>query len=111
MATRNTDHTIRVEIIKGHLAGETLAHLAQKLQLNFYTVRKWWRIYQRQSWSGLVPKPAGPTRGGPLSKFDGLVKYVILRLKREHCQERGYMSPNHRFEMPPNHRLKCPLAR
>lgn len=84
MPNRNSDHAIRVEIIQRHLAGESLPTIAQDLGLNFYTVRKWWRIYQRVSWAGLEPKPVRCCPTGLLSKFDPLVKYVVLRLKREH---------------------------
>jgi hypothetical protein len=31
--------------------------------------------------------------------------------EKNRCQERRYMSTNHRFEMSPDHRLKCLLAR
>src|SRR5688500_4134692 len=84
MHPRNTDHATRIEIIERHLAGETLANLAEALQLNFYTVRNWWRISHRQGLPGLFPKPAGPPGRGVLSKFEPLVKYVVLRLKRHH---------------------------
>jgi hypothetical protein len=84
MPNRNSDHAIRVEIIQRHLAGESLPNIAQTLGLNFYTVRKWWRIYKRVSWAGLEPKPVSRCPTGLLSKFDPLVKYVVLRLKREH---------------------------
>jgi hypothetical protein len=84
MHPRNTDHATRLEIITRHLAGETLANLAEELRLNFYTVRKWGRVYHRQGWPGLIPKLAGPPSRGILSKFDPLIKYVVLRLKRQH---------------------------
>lgn len=83
MQHRNSDHAIRVEIIQRHLAGESLPNIAQDLGLNFYTVRKWWRIYQRVGWAALGPKPVGRCPSGLLSKFDPWVKYVVLRLKRE----------------------------
>jgi len=73
-----------VTIIERHLAGETLPQVAESLHLNFYTIRKWWRLYRKQGWAGIIPKPAGPPPTGPLSEFDPLVKYVALRLKREH---------------------------
>ena len=84
MHHRNSDHAIRVEIIQRHLAGESLPTIAQELLLNFYTVRKWWRIYKRLGWAALEPKPVGRYPTGRLSKFDPLVKYVVLHLKREH---------------------------
>ena len=84
MKTRNTTHAQRVEIVERHLANETLQTIATAMKLNFYTVRKWWRVYQQASWDGLVPHAPGPPAKGALSEFDALIKYVALRLKREH---------------------------
>lgn len=84
MSKRTTDHGDRVAIVERHLAGETLKQIAESMKLNEYTVRKWWRIYRKKSWSGLAPKRSGPVSTGSLSQFDPLVKYVLLRLKREH---------------------------
>lgn len=84
MSTRTTTHAQRVTIVERHLAGTRLTDIAEDMGLNYYTVRKWWRAYCRQGWLALIPKPPGPPASGPLSKFDPLVKYVALRLKREH---------------------------
>lgn len=74
MPNRNSDHASRVKIIQQHLAGESLLDIAQELGLNFYTVRKWWRIYKRAGWAGLGPKPVGRYPTGLLSEFAPLVK-------------------------------------
>lgn len=84
MLPRTTEHLQRVTIIERHLAGERLIDIADSLDLNYYTVRKWWRIYRAEGWTGLEPHAPGPTSAGPLSRFDPLVKYVVLRLKRAH---------------------------
>ena len=84
MSTRNTTHAQRVTIIEQHLAGTHLTIIAETMGLNYYTARKWWRAYRRLGWSGLIPKPPGPPPRGPLSNFDPLVKFVALRLKKEH---------------------------
>ena len=63
-------------MVERHLSGETLANIAQQMQLNYYTVRKWWRKYQQEGWAGLEPKPPGPAPAGPLSQYDPLVKVV-----------------------------------
>jgi transposase-like protein len=84
MNARDTTHAQRVEIVERHLAGETLSTIATDMEFNFYTVRKWWRAYRREGWDGLIPRPSGPPVTGALSEFDDLVKYVALRLKREH---------------------------
>jgi hypothetical protein len=73
-----------VDIVERHLAGETLSAIAERLALSRYTVRHWWRAYRDRGWAGLGPKPRGPPTIGPLGRFDPLVKYVALRLKREH---------------------------
>lgn len=84
MSQRNTTHAQRVNIVEEHLAGKPLTIIAEKMAINYYTARKWWRKYTRQGWSGLIPKSPGPSPSGPLSRFDPLVKYVALRLKCEH---------------------------
>jgi hypothetical protein len=84
MSERTTSHAQRVEIIERHTGGEAVAHIAQALGLSSYTVRKWWRRYRDASWPALVPKPSGPPPTGPLSGFAPRVKYVALRLKRQH---------------------------
>jgi hypothetical protein len=79
-----TTHAARVEIVERRLESETLKEIAEEMQLSYYTVRKWWRIYLRDGWPGLEPKPQGPPQVGVLGKFSPLVKYVALRLKRQH---------------------------
>ena len=83
MNRRETRHAERVEIVERHLAGERLTTIADSMGLNYYTVRKWWRIYQKAGWPALKPKPKGPPEIGKLGRFSPLVKYVLLRLKRE----------------------------
>jgi hypothetical protein len=80
----DTTHAERADIVERHLAGETLSAIAGQLGLNHYTVRKWWRAYRDHGWDGIGPRPKGPPAVGPLGRFDPLVKYVALRLKREH---------------------------
>jgi transposase len=84
MSRRNTDHAERVTVVERHLGGETLEAIAEDMGLNYYTARKWWRIYQREGWSGLEPKAQGPPAVGLLGRFAPRVKYVALRLKRAH---------------------------
>ena len=84
MKRRETTHAERVEIVERHRAGETLQAIAESLQLGRYTVRHWWRVFRDGGWSGLEPTTQGPPRVGPLGRFDPLVKYAALRLKREH---------------------------
>jgi hypothetical protein len=84
MCQRSTTHAERVEIVERHLQGQSLPAVAKAMGINCYTARKWWRVYRREGWSGLLPKPLGPPVTGLLGHFDSLVKYVALRLKLEH---------------------------
>lgn len=84
MKRRETTHAERVEIVERHLAGETLDAIAESLDLNLFTVRHWWRIYRDDGWAALAPGIKGPPRVGALGRFHPMVKYVALRLKREH---------------------------
>ena len=84
MARQETTHAERVSMVERHQAGETLRSIAESMGLNYYTVRTWWRVYQDQGWAGLVPRGRGPPQVGLLGRFPPLVKYVALRLKREH---------------------------
>ena len=47
---RPTSHALRLEGVERHLAGESLPSIAAALQLNPYTVRKFWRLYHRHGW-------------------------------------------------------------
>jgi transposase InsO family protein len=84
MKRRELTHAERVVIVERHVAGETLSVIAASLDANLFTVRHWWRAYRHAGWSGLNPAPKGPPSVGALGHFDPLVKYVALRLKREH---------------------------
>lgn len=84
MRQRETTHAERVEMVERHRAGEAIDHIAQSLNRSKYTVRHWWRAYRDGDWAALEPQPKGPPMVGPLGHFDRLVKYVALRLKREH---------------------------
>jgi len=84
MKPRETTHAERVEIVERHQDGETLSAIAESLHLSKYTSRHWWRAFRDDGWSALEPRAKGPPANGPLGRFDPLVKYVALRLKREH---------------------------
>src|SRR5262245_55642607 len=84
MSQRETTHAERVAMIERHLAGEHLQSIASALGRNYYTVRSIWRSYQCQGWAGLATHPKGPPQIGRLANFAPRVKYVLLRLKKEH---------------------------
>jgi transposase InsO family protein len=83
-------------MVERHQAGETLAAIANSMDRSIYTVRKWWRAYRDQGWAGLEPKDKGPPQVGALGRFDPMVKYVALRLKRQHL---GWGTPMLRLHM------------
>ena len=89
MARRQTSRTERVEMIQDKLNGMSLQSIADKYNLNFYTVRTWWRRYRDQGWDGLNVGVNHRPRRGVLSTFTPLMRYVILRLK---CQHPGWGS-------------------
>lgn len=94
--SRTTSHAARVEMIERHLAGESLATIAQAMQLNLFTVRKFWRRYRQTGWDGLLaPAPRPPCRG-PLAHAPLRLKLRLLRLKRSH---RGWGVDKLRLEL------------
>jgi hypothetical protein len=69
--------------VQRHQAGDSYHTIAHHLGLNYYTVRRWCRRYRQQGWEGLKP-PGQWRQPRPLSQFHPLVKYVLLKLKRQH---------------------------
>ena len=82
MSNRTTTHAQRVEIVERHRSGQTIQQIADEMQLNYYTVRKWWRSYRDGGWAGVEPQAIGRPPNGAMSTFDPTVKYVALRLMR-----------------------------
>lgn len=82
MNNHTTTHAQRVDMVQRHQEGASYHTLAQHYGLNYYTVRKWCRRYRQQGWDGLkLPRQTIPR---PLSRFHPLVRYVLLKLKRQH---------------------------
>ena len=77
-----TTHAQRVEIIERHAQGTSYHAIANDLRLNYYTVRKWCRRYRKGGWDSL--KPQRTVVRQPLMTFHPLVKYGLLKLKRQH---------------------------
>lgn len=94
--SRTTSHAVRLEMIERHLAGESLETIAQALQLNPFTVRKFWRRYRHFGWDGLLPPARGPRRHGPLAHSPWRLKLRLLRLKKQH---RGWGVDKLRLEL------------
>jgi transposase len=83
MTYRSTTHAHRIEIVQRHQQGQSYHQIAVAMHLNYYTVRKWCRRQQRQGWRGIEPCSRTPSTG-VLSHFHPVIKYVALRLKRQH---------------------------
>jgi transposase len=84
MTDRTTTHAQRIEMVHRHQQGQSYHQIAHALGLNYYTVRKWCRRYRRHNWPGIEPRSPAHRRPGTLSHFHPLVKYVTLKLKRQH---------------------------
>jgi transposase InsO family protein len=103
-----TSHAARVEMIERHLAGESLATIAQAMQLNVFTIRKFWRRYRQKGWDGLLACAPAPPRRGPLAQAPFRLKLRLLRLKRSH---RGWGVDKLRLELsraPSLHTVRIP---
>ena len=100
--SRTTTHAARVEMIERHLAGDSLPAIAAAMQVNSYTVRKFWRRYQQAGWPGLMEPARGPARRGPLARAPWRLKLRLLRLKRQH---RGWGVDKLRLELTRTPRL------
>jgi len=71
-------------MVQAKLAGMTLQAIAAEHGYHRDTVRHWWRQYRVGGWQALEARPQQRPERGLLSSFDPCVRYVILRLKREH---------------------------
>jgi transposase InsO family protein len=96
MKQHTNSHVERVAMIDRRLAGETLEQIAVSMHVSYYTVRRFWRRYQRHGWPALLPTRGGPCPSGPLGRYPPRIKYVLLRLKREH---RGWGVDKLRLEL------------
>jgi hypothetical protein len=83
MVRRVSTQRERIEMIRLHEQGQSLPQIAQQMGLNRYTVRHWWRQYRDGGLAALQPSRRQQPRG-VLSRFHPLVRYVLLRLKRQH---------------------------
>jgi hypothetical protein len=82
-ATRATNVQQRQEMARLADQGESYRAVAERTRVSFWTARKWIRQARRGGLSALVTTLGRPPTG-PLSSFDPLVRYVALRLKRQH---------------------------
>jgi len=77
-----TSYEERLVLVQQKEAGASLRQIAQQVGLSWSWARKWWRRYRKAGKAGLTSGP--PTSRGPLSRFAPRVRYVALRLRREH---------------------------
>ena len=82
-ATRATTVQQRREMAYLADQGETYQSVADQTGVSFWTARKWIRQARRGGLAALVTTFGRPDTG-PMSGFDPLVRYVALRLKRQH---------------------------
>ena len=82
-ATRATTVQQRQEMARLADQGESYQSVADQTSVSFWTVRKWIRQARRGGLAALVTTFGRPATG-PMSGFDPLVRYVALRLKRQH---------------------------
>ncbi len=82
-ATRMTTVHQRQEMARLAADGQSYQAIADQTGLGFWTVRKWVRRAKQDGLAGLLTHFGRPA-SGPMADFDPLVRYVALRLKRQH---------------------------
>ena len=82
-ATRATTVQQRQEMARLTDQGASYQSVADQTGVSFWTVRKWVRQARQGGLSALVTTFGRPATGS-MSSFDPLVRYVALRLKRQH---------------------------
>jgi len=82
-STRATTVQQRQEMAGLAEQGESYRAVANQTGVSFWTARKWIRRAKQGGLAALVTTFGRPATG-PMSEFDPLVRYVALRLKRQH---------------------------
>jgi transposase-like protein len=82
-ATRATTIQQRQAIAELTAQGQSYQMVAQQLGLSFWSVRKWARQAKRGGLAALVSAIGRPATG-PMAETEPRVRYVALRLKRQH---------------------------
>ncbi|MCC6568161.1 MAG: helix-turn-helix domain-containing protein [Anaerolineales bacterium] len=76
----------RERFVQLHREGWSYPAIAKECGWKASTVKKHCLAYQDQAESAFQPKPPGPAPSGILSSFDPIVRFAILRVKRQHCE-------------------------
>jgi hypothetical protein len=84
-ATRPTTLQQRQEMMQMAQAGLSYREIALQVEVSFWTARKWVRRTRAGEWAKLVSVMGRPC-SGPLAHCHPLVRYLALRLKRQHPQ-------------------------
>lgn len=79
-----TTYAERDRFVQLHQAGNPYAKIAEQCGWKPETVKKHCLAFQRQGATALKPRRPGPVRKGLLSRFDPLVRFAALRIKRQH---------------------------
>lgn len=98
MKQKQTTIVERNEFVDLKLAGNTIAEIAEQTGWSFYCVRHWWRRFREGGREALAPEDKRKQRG-IMSKFPGVVRFAMLRIKKEHP---GWGAPVARLQVTKN---------
>ena len=108
-ATRMTTIHQRQEIARLAADGQPYQAIADQTGVSFWTVRKWVRRANAGGLSALITHLGRPAIG-PMAAFDPLVRYLALRLKRQHLTWGAAYVVKKMTEHPLLHDTKLPDA-
>jgi hypothetical protein len=84
MEQQETSIVERNKFIDLKLSGCTIAEIAEKTGWSYYCVRQWWRRFREGGRPALKPEDGRKQRGGAMSTFPGVIRFALLRIKKEH---------------------------
>ena len=105
---RYTTYADRQEIIELHEQGHSYCQISQQIGWSYETVRDVCRAYKRQGEAALHPKHLGRPATGPLSAFDPIVRFAVLRIKLKHRGWGPDIVCTELVKRPWAHRVKLP---
>lgn len=108
-ATRMTTVHQRQEMARLAAAGQPYQVIADQTGVSFWTVRKWVRQAKAGGLPALLTHFGRPAIG-PMAGFDPLIRYVALRLKRQHMTWGAAYIVKKMTEHPLLHDKKLPNA-
>lgn len=81
-----TTYADRERFVQLHQEGWSYPAIAKECGWKVSTVKKHCQKYQHHAEGALQPKPPGSAPSGILSTFDPIVRFAILRVKRQHVE-------------------------